>query len=754
MELLRRFRFTVLLMMLTTLVACGSGDGNLLGDVDGGTNEDVITITIQKVTEGDLSATNDIEIRATVLQGSNALSEKLVTFELSDPNLAIFASGNGSVATNQNGVALITLKATSEGGGVGIRASYDTESTDELAFTSAGDGNNSEAPTVASIGLFASTQQLASSGADEITLIAIVKDANNNLLEGITVSFQADSANIELINAVTESNGKASAKLTTENEPSNRVINIVAVSNSIEDTVSVQVVGTSVSLTGSSSLAINDDNSYIIKVLDSDGNGLANKIVNLSLSGESTEIPVGTVASVYIPETVTTDFEGQATFLAQGTSGGTNSIVANVLGATANQKISVQADSFLFTAFSDGNGNDVDPSEQPTPDIPDVFLSNIAKVELTWLRSGSPVANGTIINFTSTRGALSDENGVTVSSAITSSGKVAVFLTSNNAGKSLVTFTGVDGSIELNNQLEFEFVADTIETIKAQASPKSLGPNGDTSTISIVAKDSDGNLVKGKTIDFTLDDTTGGSIFPASAVTNSNGSASTVYTSGAISAQDGITITATVNEVTTKKDEVTLTVADRELFIQLGTGNSLEQYDSTSYNKKYSVFVTDADSNPVDNVTLTISANPKGYYKGSWVKILEDGEFKVWDANHASVLCENEDENLNGILDQGEDTNTDGVLTPGNVVIATGEVTTDEFGHAVIDIIYAESFGQWVEVNLIASARVAGTESEKQVTFTLPVLADDVNTEDVSPPTASIGLAGPFGSTSDCNSTD
>ncbi len=29
MELLRRFRFTVLLMILTTLVACGGGDGGL-----------------------------------------------------------------------------------------------------------------------------------------------------------------------------------------------------------------------------------------------------------------------------------------------------------------------------------------------------------------------------------------------------------------------------------------------------------------------------------------------------------------------------------------------------------------------------------------------------------------------------------------------------------------------------------------------------------------------------------------------------
>jgi hypothetical protein len=744
MELLRRFSFTLLLMSLMTLVACGGGEGGLSREDGGDTGTaDAVTLTVKNITEGDLSAANDITITATVLDNGSPVINKTVNFTLAVEGSAIFDPVGGTATTNASGLASIDVKVTNYKGSVNVIASYES-ATDNISFDSSGDGNNGGVPTVASIGIFANTQQLASSGADEVTLTAIAKDNNNNLLGGITIAFQANSGNIELVNVITGTDGKASAKLTTENESSNRVINIIASSDLIQDTLSVQVVGTSVTLTGSSSLAIDDDNTYIIKVVDSDGNGLGNKVVNLSLSGMSSETPAGPVANVTIPATVTTNFDGQASFVAQGTTGGTNGIIADVLGATANQSISVQADSFLFTQFSDGNGTTVDLSAPSVTTIPDVLLSNSATVELTWLRSGSPVSDGTVVNFTTTRGVLS------ASSASIIAGKVTTTITSINAGKSLITFTGIDGVIELNNQLEFEFVADTVETIKTQVTPKSLGPNGDTATISVVVKDVNGNLVKGKNIDFTLLDNTNGQIFPASAVTDSSGSASTVYTSGAVSAQDGISIVATVNEDISKTDTVTLTVADRELFISLGTGNSLEQFDSTSYNKKYSVWVTDADSNPVDNVTLTISAVPKGFHKGGWIKVFDAGEFKNWAASYSSVLCLNEDVNLDGIIDSGEDTNMDGVLTPGNVVVATGEIITDEFGHGVIDIIYAESFAQWVDINLVASAKVSGTESQKTVTFTLPVLANDVNNENLKPPTASVGLNSPFGASNDC----
>ncbi|MBL4942043.1 MAG: Ig-like domain-containing protein [Colwellia sp.] len=860
MELLRRFSFTLLLMTLTTLVACGGGDGSLA--IDGNNIEpDVITLSIAK-SEGELAVANDIIVSVTVMLGGQAQTDKLVTFFLTDSSVATFSPEVGTAVTDSNGVASIRIKATSIAGGVEITANYGTatsvviafnsvgdapdgetsamlveltlspdknvsatnpltitatvrqdgapvtdalvtftlDNTDlasfspqtgtantnnegiatilltaggsagageisasiagvELAkttFDSAGDGNPDDSPNVANIALFASSQQLASSGAQEIELIAIAKDVNNNLLADVNINFSADSGDIEQVKTLTGIDGKATVKLKTEANNANRVITTIATSGSASDSLEIQVVGTTVTLTGSSSLAVNDGNNFIIKVLDSDGEGIANTIVTLSLTNESTDTPTGDIAAITLPESTVTDHTGQATVIVIGTTGGTNTIVAAALGANAGQSVAVQADSFLFTSFTDGVII-VNPSDDTN--LPDVKLAPTeAIITLTWLRSGVAVDDGTNISFTTTRGTLA------ANSATTLNGMVIAKVSSSDAGKALVTFVGIDTvdgkNIELTNQIEFEFVADTAATIKAQASPNSIGPDGQTSTISVVVKDVNGNLVKGKTIKFELTDTSGGSIFPATAVTDSSGSASTVYTSLSTSAQDAVTIATTVVETPAVTDTVTLTVAERGLFISLGTGNKVEELGTDSYVKEYAVFVTDANSNPIANEVLTISAIPYNYYKGFWIQTYDGDEFISWVAvgenSGGSILnprheCLNEDVNLDGILDVGEDNNGDGKLTPGNIVAAQDSIVTDEDGRAVVRIIYPQSYAHWSDIKLIASTKVSGTENSAQTIFSLPVLAAHVLNENVSPPTQGVGTNGPFGLRADCS---
>ena len=473
-------------------------------------------------------------------------------------------------------------------------------------------------------------------------------------------------------------------------------------------------------------------------MLNSDDEGIANAIVELSLAPPVT----GDVAQINIPSSITMDLTGQASFVVIGESKGSNTIVASSLGGNTEQNLSVQADSVLFTSFS--NGNIVVNPE--TAILPDVLLSETASTELTWLQSNVPVADGTEVNFTATRGTLS------ASSVTTTNGVAQVDLNSIQAGKTIVTATAVDGSVTLNNQIEFEFIAETAATIVAQATPHSISPDGDTSTISVVVKDANGNLVKGKTIDFSLSGVSNGTIFPASAVTNSNGIASTVYTSNTTSSQDGVSITATVKSNTDISATTSLTVADKELFITLGTGNSLSEVDSTSYKKQYAVFVTDVDSTAKEGIVLTVSAVPKDYGKGFWYRVYEkdsDGNdtttFIRWD-KYTAATCLNEDTNVDGVIDVGEDTNNDGYLTPGNVVSVDGEVTTDEQGKALIDIIYAKSFASWVDIELVVSAKVAGTESTAHSIFTLPLASSDVAEETSTPP----GLVSPFGTADDC----
>ena len=755
MQLLQRLSFIVLLM---SLVACGGGDGDLTGG-GGGEEPDVITLSLVK-SDGDLSGDNDITISATVMQGSTPVSGQLVTFALTGDTETRATISSNSKATESDGVATIIVQATALTGGVEVTATVTVTDVDPdvLSFNSTGGGivvEPPEGPVADSISLFASSQQLASSGAQEIDLIAVIKDANNNLLADVNVSFTADSGEIEQVNTLTGSDGKATVKLKTEANSENRVITTTATSGSASDSLEIQVVGTTVTLTGSSSLAINDANNFIVKLLDSDGEGIGNTTVTLSLTNESTETPAGDVAAITLPESIVTDHTGQATVVVTGTTGGTNTIIATALGANAGQKVAVQADSFLFTSFTDGTTT-VNPSNGS--DLPDVELApTAASVTLTWLRSGVAVADGTNISFTTTRGTL------TASSATTVDGMVTAIVSSNDAGKALVTFVGTDmvsgKSIELTNQVEFEFVATTAATITAQASPNSIGPDGQTSTVSVVVKDANSNLVKGKTIKFTLEDTSGGSIFPATAVTDSSGSASTVYTSLSTSAQDAVIVSTTVVETPAVTNTVTLTVAERGLFISLGTGNKVEELGTESYVKEYSVFVTDANSNPVANEELTISAIPHNYYKGFWIQIYEGDEFISWRAVgldiDGSVIdkheCANEDLNLDGILDVGEDISGDGELTPGNIVAAQNSVITDDDGRAVVRIIYPQSYAHWSDIKLIASIKVSGTESSTQTIFSLPVAAEHVLNEDVSPPTQGVGTISPFGLKSDCS---
>ncbi len=702
------------------------------GDGDGGSNQVTISLAISNI---DIARAAPATVVLTLMQGSTPVPGVLVTFSIDNENLANFATDVSTSITDAEGKASIGLLAGSSSGAGQVSATIDGSNFVLVNFNSAGDGGDVGEPTAAAISLFASSQQIASSGSDTVNLTTIAKDENNNLVKGVTITFSATSGQIEVINAVTGDDGQATAVLKTNNEPTNRTISVTSISGNINDTVDVQVTGTSINLSGSSSLAINDDNNFFIQVLDSDGVGIPNTTVDFSLSPPLT----GAVANITVVSSVVTDITGQANFTVTGISGGANTLVATALGVSSEHKMTVQADSFLFSRFNNGSGQgDVVPGSA----LPDVFLSDTATIELTWTQSNTPVADGTIVSFTSTRGKV-DQN-----STSTQDGKITATIKSPSAGKALVTVTGTDKGLTLSNQLEFEFVAENVATIDAQASPSSIAPNGDTSTISVIVKDVNGNLVKGKTIDFSLNGTSSGEILPASAVTDSNGSASTVYTSNTISSQNGISITATVKEEPSISDTVTLTVADRDLFITLGTGNELIEVDSTTFNKQYVAFVTDVDSaSPAKNTVLTISAVPQGYRKGFWSQALDpDGSFKSWFTN-VTATCGNEDLNADGVLDVGEDINGDGRLTPGNVAAVIGEVITDDQGSALIDIKYPQNFGGWVNVNLIVSAKVGGTESTNQTTFILPALLEDVLNEDAPPPQG----VSPFGFSNDCS---
>ncbi|MES2115475.1 MAG: Ig-like group 1 domain-containing protein [Pseudomonadota bacterium] len=96
---------------------------------------------------------------------------------------------------------------------------------------SPGTNSNGVAPSkAATVLLIASASTIDSSGVDgtEVTLTAIVKDANSNVLPGETVSFTADSGNITNTVRQTNTSGAVVEKLNTKGNPTPRTITITA----------------------------------------------------------------------------------------------------------------------------------------------------------------------------------------------------------------------------------------------------------------------------------------------------------------------------------------------------------------------------------------------------------------------------------------------------------------------------------------------------------------------------------------------
>ncbi|MCP3861667.1 MAG: invasin, partial [Aestuariibacter sp.] len=317
-------------------------------------------------------------------------------------------------------------------------------------------------------------------------------------------------------------------------------------------------------------------------------------------------------------------------------------------------------------------------------------------------------------------------------------------VSSTNAGLATISATGTDGAgVEVSTQIDIAFIATDAETLILDATPDSIGPDGQTSTISAVVLDADGNRVRNKLVNFEVNDVSNGNLTDAQSRTDRRGIATTVYESNAVSTYQSVEVTAYVNDEPTVTNTTFLTVGDRPFDISMGTGNLIEAPQQSSYSKEFSVFVTDADANPVEGTSLTFSATPVietvgyAYFKGYW----------LWDEDdsiHYQVItaqCYSEDANGNGRLDVGEDLNGDGQLTPGNTAAIDADATTDENGQALIELNYPKQYGGWVQLTLSARGESSGTESVDTMQYTLGVSAEDRSTQGSPPPSSTWGTS-------------
>jgi hypothetical protein len=710
---MRRLRIIAWVSAALMLAACGGSDtitestSSTTGVTPGAA---VATITVSTSTtsiaaDGSTSAT----ISATAQDAkNNAVSGATVTFTSSAGALTVTQA-----TTNASGVATATLTAGTAAAGTVIT----------VTATSGGISGKTTvtvANTQQTISVITSVPQIPSDSSKSATITALVRNAQNQFVSGVAVSFSATSGGLTVTQATTNANGAATATLSAAGDPANRTITVTATAGSSTATVPVAVIGTNLTLTGPANLVQGSHGTYTVALTDAGGNGIPNATVTLASAKGNT----------LSAATVTTDSNGQKTFTMTAVNGGTDTLTATALGLQATQSVVVSSQSFAFTAPANNTQVNIGSTETLT---------------VTWTSGGVP-ETGQTVSFSATRGTLS-ASSITVGSG----GTASVTITSTTAGPAVISATGTGVSA----QVTVDFIATTPSAVAVQAAPATIATQG-SSTITATVRDANNNLVQGQVVDFTItQDATGGSLSVASATTNAQGQASTVYTATTTtSASNGVIISATV-QGTAVTATTSLTVGGQTVFLSLGTGNTISAYSATQYSQPWSVQAVDNAGNGVNNVPITFTVTSLGYGKG----------FRAWNGTfwataystsgsdaYAYILngddgCRTEDLAGNGILEPGEDYNNNGKLDPGLVASTdVASATTANGGSAAVNLIYPKDHAFWVAVRLTATASVSGTQSSTSAVFWLLGLAADFDTQTIDPP----GLNSPYGIANTC----
>ncbi len=590
--------------------------------------------------------------------------------------------------------------------------------------TSSGGGGGSTptpAETVAAIELLSSSATLSSASANSVTLTALVKNAANNGVASVAVAFAASSGVLQSVTATTDASGTATATLAPGSDRSNRDITVTVTAGGKTQTLTVPVVGTTVSVAGAGSILLAGQTTYSVAVRDSGGAAIGGVPVTVASS----------LGNAVTPATLTTDGTGAASFNYTATRSGDDVLTVGSAGAKSTFNVAVSSVDFAVVS--------------PTPGL-EVLVNTPQLVTVRYLSGGVGVA-GQVVNFSSTRG------GVNAAIAVTDAqGLASTSVVSTTAGPATVTAQiagGAQTSVALN------FIAADPATIVLQINPGAIPPNpagaqpSNRAQLSAVVRDASGNPVKGRTVNFTaLADASGGRINTGIGVTDANGTVTDLFISGALTtAANGVRIQAAVAN-TAIADTAFLTVSNQSLFITIATSNTISNVTETTYSKPFAVQVNDANGAAVTNQVVTLSVFPTAYYKGS---LAWNGT--QWTYAAVPLGCPNEDVGVlqvdgsrfgarDGVLQPGEDTNGDGRLTPGLPgVISPASVTTDASGFASFNLLYGENIAPWALFEITARAVVAGTESRSVHNFLASPASSDVTNETVPP----AGVTSPYG---------
>ncbi len=687
-----------------------------------------------------------------------------------------FGKQNLRSKTNLGSLALVLL-TTILIAGCGAGGPTGNETATSSAGTTTATGGTTTGTPAATVQVLVSSPQMPSSGATKIDLTAVVLGANRQTASGRTVAFAivADpSAFISDVSAVSDASGVATAKLNLGISKANRTITVTAIADTAMATNAVDVTGTTVTVSGNSSLAFGAATTLTFSLKDSAGTALQGVALTLASQTGNT--------IVITPATGVTNSSGQISAVITASKTGNDVITASGGGASATKGLTISSASFAFSA----------PTLVAPASTIDIPLSPATTVSVNWndAAAGGPQV-GRQITFASSRGTIF---GSPATTDVTGSASVTVS-SPLSSGPAIITASGPGSTPSAS--LNVVFVATAASSVTVQAVPSTIqvtttsaSQATNSSTITAVVRDASNNLVKNAGVNFSITaDPSGGSLTAARGITDATGSASVTYVAGIVSSpQNGVKIAATVSDVSgvapipAVSNTTALTVTGQSLFVRLGTDKLVESSTSSPLLivKKYIAIVTDSGGHPVSGITVRFVLRPSRFAKGAYSAatdastttttdpvtgaVTTSTTFAVPATQSVSVYCANEDTdfsgindsedinrnnsldagedvNGNGALDYNKDTNKNGQLDPGGIASVSPNATTDANGIATTSIIYPKSHATWVEVVLEARTGVAGNDPPALATFVLPGVKIDYDFGGAS----AAGGPGPYG---------
>ncbi len=615
----------------------------------------------------------------------------------------------------------------------------------------------------ASLQLITDQAQLLSDGSTSATITAIVKDKNNNVLAGQPVQMSTEDGNTSLTPGatpkVTNAAGRISSTLdllaSTNEAKANRVVVVTATSGTLTRTIQVPVVGTTVAIDPpAANLSSGVPAEFTVTLKDGGGKPISGAPVTLTSAAGSTITPAQA-----------TTVDGIAKFNVVGSSqGGEDRLTAAALGATGTASLTVASGAAQTGLRFSASALDVAVNQNSTP------------IGVTYLVDSVPRANETL-TLALTRGQFTGCACTSMDVVTDASGNANVQVQSPTVGVASLTAL-VKGTPATASTMAVRFFSGPINAAKVSvsSSASSVGVNPGTpannkSVITAIVRDATDNPVQGAVVLFSaVADASGGTLSPATAVTDATGAAASTFTPGAVpSGPNGVELRAALASNAATGASTRLTVDQVALFVDLGTGNQISALNTTTYQMPWTAQVTDSSQKAVAGQAVAASltsayagdnTNPdlKYYYKGVWVWTGDVWGRVAYNAyptppGGTMVECLNEDINRNNILDPGEDKNGNGKLDPGSPASVQVSGVTDGFGMVPVTLTYSKSFGGWVNVSLKATIDTSGTQSSAQRTFILPLLSSDINSADKIPPSvgatinwgSSTFLKGPYG---------